>query len=103
MARRKNISKQTRIVLAMLLRSPQDWQYGYEISKTTFVKSGALYPILMRLHEQQFLESKWRASDQPGRPPRHIYRLTSSGILLANEQANDMTLPVIIFPVEVKT
>ncbi|MBL4855111.1 MAG: PadR family transcriptional regulator [Robiginitomaculum sp.] len=101
MARRKNISKQTRIVLAMLLHSPQKWQYGYEISKITLLKSGALYPILMRLHEQQFLEATWRESDQPGRPPRHIYRLTSSGISLANEQANDTTLPVISFPVGV--
>jgi len=98
MARRKNISKSTRTILAMLRKTPRDWQYGYEISKLTQIKSGVLYPILMRLHEQGLLESEWREPDKQGHPPRHVYRLTTSGILLANEQAADETLPPLNLP-----
>ena len=41
--------------------------------------SGTLYPILMRLSDQGHLEAKWAESPAQGRPPRHIYRLTTAG------------------------
>jgi DNA-binding PadR family transcriptional regulator len=37
----------------------------------------------MRLHDQGLLESKWLESEATGRPPRHLYRLTSQGIAFA--------------------
>jgi PadR family transcriptional regulator, regulatory protein PadR len=37
----------------------------------------------MRLSEQDLLETAWEPSDEPGRPPRHTYRLTSDGAALA--------------------
>jgi DNA-binding PadR family transcriptional regulator len=88
MARRRNISQQTQNVLAALLEAPQTWRHGYELSKATGLKSGTLYPLLMRLGDQGFLESKWESSPQAGRPPRHVYRLTAVGVGLALEQAS---------------
>jgi len=41
-ARRQNISAQTRAVLAALSVKPEDWHYGYELCKTTGLKSGTL-------------------------------------------------------------
>jgi len=86
MPRTPNVSPQTRKVLAALFEQPQAWRYGYDLSKQTGLKSGTLYPILMRLSDQGMLESEWRQPLQAGRPPRHAYRLTSAGSALASTQ-----------------
>ncbi|ESQ90261.1 PadR family transcriptional regulator [Asticcacaulis benevestitus] len=83
MARRSNISPQTRTVLSALAAHPQAWRYGYDLSKETGLKSGTLYPLLIRLADQGALETEWRPPQQPGRPPRHAYRLTVDGLALA--------------------
>lgn len=79
MARRPNISRQTHAVLAALAARPGDWRYGYDLSKQTGLKSGTLYPLLMRLADQGLLESEWMPPVEPGRPARHAYRLTDEG------------------------
>jgi len=84
MTRVRTPSSQTRAVLEALFARPQAWRYGYDLSKETGLKSGTLYPLLIRLSEQGLLEAEWRPSLQPGRPPRHAYRLTSQGRSLAN-------------------
>lgn len=83
MTRRPNISAQTRVALKALLERPLDWHYGYELMKRAGIASGTLYPMLIRLCDQGNLEAKWIPSQQDGRPPRHAYRLTPSGISLA--------------------
>lgn len=87
MARAPNISRQTRAVLTALLVQPQAWRYGYDLSKETGLKSGTLYPLLMRLSDQGLLEAEWRQPLQPGRPARHAYRLTQAGAALASQRA----------------
>jgi DNA-binding PadR family transcriptional regulator len=83
MARTPNVSSQTRGVLAILAAQSGVWRHGYEISRLTGLKSGTLYPLLRRLNEQALLDATWVLSPQPGRPPRHIYRLTRRGLSLA--------------------
>lgn len=87
MTRPANASSQTRALLVRFADQPQAWQYGYELSKLTGLGSGTLYPTLARLSDQGLLESEWRPSLQPGRPPRHAYRLTSTGIAFAQAQS----------------
>ncbi|HYR30119.1 MAG TPA: helix-turn-helix transcriptional regulator [Thermoanaerobaculia bacterium] len=89
--RRQNISAQTRAVLAALSAAAEDWHYGYELCKSTGLKSGTLYPLLIRLHDQGLLEAEWRPAEVPGRPPRHAYRLTASGMALAAERDSDQS------------
>jgi PadR family transcriptional regulator len=86
MPRRPNSSRQTRALLAALLERSQAWRHGYELSKETGLRSGTLYPLLMRLSEQGFLEQRWQEAERPGLPPRHAYRLTAAGVALAREQ-----------------
>lgn len=86
MPRQSNISPQTRAVLATLAVQPQAWRYGYDLSRETGLKSGTLYPLLIRLADQGLLEAEWRAPLQPGRPARHAYRLTGAGLALAAAQ-----------------
>jgi DNA-binding PadR family transcriptional regulator len=64
------------------MERPNDWRYGYELSRETGLKSGTLYPILMRLEKYRMLEACWVAT-QDGVPPRHTYRLTPNGLELA--------------------
>jgi PadR family transcriptional regulator PadR len=80
MARRRELSSQARQLIGALLEEPRTWQYGYALSKRTGLKAGTLYPILIRLSDQGLLRSAWRDADQPGRPPRHVYRLTADGL-----------------------
>jgi PadR family transcriptional regulator, regulatory protein PadR len=86
MPRKPNNSRQTRALLATFLQQAQTWRHGYELSKETGLRSGTLYPLLMRLSEQGLLESHWQEPERPGLPPRHAYRLTASGLALAREQ-----------------
>jgi PadR family transcriptional regulator PadR len=83
MARKPNSSPQTRQLLAVMLRKPRSWHYGYEISKDTRLSSGTLYPLLIRLSDQGLLESHWQEPEREGKPPRHAYRLTPEGLAFA--------------------
>jgi DNA-binding PadR family transcriptional regulator len=86
MARRPNTSPQTLLVLEALLEAPTAWHYGYALSQRTGLRSGTLYPLLMRLADYGWLETRWTEPERPGRPPRHIYRLTTEGARAAAAQ-----------------
>src|SRR3954452_20907432 len=79
MARTRSHSVQTSAVLRALAEDPTTWRYGYDLCVELGLKSGSLYPILMRLADRGLLESSWEPGD-PGRPPRHLYRLTDGGV-----------------------
>ncbi len=79
MARRPNSSKQTEALLVTLLGAVEQWRHGYDLSRETALKSGTLYPILMRLDRQGWLEARWEDEPAPGKPRRHLYRLTALG------------------------
>jgi len=83
---RIRLSPQTVLVLEALLTQPRDWQYGYDISRSTGLKSGTLYPILMRLADRKLLETRWETGE-PGKPPRHMYRFTPEGLRFARGNA----------------
>jgi PadR family transcriptional regulator PadR len=85
-ARTPNRSRQTHRLLAAMLEQPLAWRYGYELLKLTGLKSGTLYPALLRLCEQGLLEAQWRQADDPGKPPRHVYRLTRAGLAFVRQQ-----------------
>ncbi|HEX4270188.1 MAG TPA: helix-turn-helix transcriptional regulator [Rhizomicrobium sp.] len=86
MARTPNRSRQTQKLLAAMLEKPLNWRHGYELLKATGLQSGTLYPVLLRLSDQGVLEAQWREGDKPGKPPRHVYRLTKAGLAFAREQ-----------------
>jgi DNA-binding PadR family transcriptional regulator len=76
---RTGFSAQTLSVMAVLCASPQDWQHGYAIASDTGLKSGTLYPILIRLADRGLIEARWEEEQPAGRPRRHLYRLTPEG------------------------
>jgi DNA-binding PadR family transcriptional regulator len=80
MIRTRKPSRQTLAILAALAEARDDWLYGLELAARTGLKSGSLYPILIRLDERALLESRWIEPSAPGRPPRHGYRILPAGL-----------------------
>jgi len=78
MSRPRALSPQALAVVAVLAAS-DEWRHGYDLMAQAGVKSGTLYPLLMRLEAQGLLQARWVDAPQPGRPPRHVYRLTEAG------------------------
>ena len=83
MAPRSRFSAQTLSVLASLEAEPVDWRHGYLLARETGLRSGTLYPILIRLAEQGLVEACWEDGQPAGRPRRHLYRLSSDGLAAA--------------------
>jgi DNA-binding PadR family transcriptional regulator len=85
MPRTRRPSAQTAAVLQSLARRPREWRYGYDLCQELDLKAGSMYPILMRLADRALLETSWEKEPEPGRPPRHLYRLTRAGQQLVAE------------------
>src|SRR3981081_401321 len=79
MGRTIRLSTQTISILSAFLERASQWRYGYDLSRETDLKAGTLYPILVRLSAPMGLEARWEDPTPPGRPPRHMYRLTQDG------------------------
>ena len=83
MPRRTAFSAQTLAVLAALVARPTSWRHGYDLAGETGLKSGTLYPILVRLADREMVEACWEEGEPAGRPRRHLYRLTTDGLAAA--------------------
>lgn len=87
MTRRRALSEHARSLLSVLADAGGRWSYGYELASLTGIRSGTLYPLLIRLEGQGYLEAEWQQPAASGRPPRHAYRLTAAGLALARSEA----------------
>lgn len=66
-----------------LLDDPDGRHWGYQLSKTSGVRSGVLYPILTRMLCEEWLTDGWEDPNTIAgkRPPRRYYELTDEGRL----------------------
>ncbi|MGW5721581.1 PadR family transcriptional regulator [Amycolatopsis sp. NPDC003865] len=65
---------------AALMAAPDDRHWGYQLSKKSGVRSGAMYPRLTSMLEEGWLEDGWQTQEEAaGRPPRRYYTLTEKG------------------------
>lgn len=87
MPHRATFSAQTIAVLSALVGQPAAWRHGYDLARETGLKSGTLYPILVRLSDRGVVEARWEEGEPSGRPRRHLYRLTSEGLEIASAAA----------------
>jgi DNA-binding PadR family transcriptional regulator len=79
MARVRRPSPQTIAVLSALADEPTAWSYGYDLCRNLGLKAGTVYPILIRLAEREWVETAWEEDGTPGRPRRHLYRISPRG------------------------
>jgi DNA-binding PadR family transcriptional regulator len=63
------------------------WSHGYDLCRALSLRAGTVYPILIRLAERGQVETSWETGPPRGRPPRHLYRLTTAGAELARAVA----------------
>ena len=90
---RSEFSAQTWSVLMALCPEPSQWRHGYVLAKQTGLKSGTLYPILIRLADRGLVEARWQDEPRPGRPRRHLYRLTAEGLAAIAAALNSAAEP----------
>jgi PadR family transcriptional regulator PadR len=93
MTRARQPSPQTVAVLRALAVDAGRWRYGYELGQEVGLKAGSLYPILIRLSDRGLLEASWETDPPPGRPARHLYRLTGAGAAAAEQVAAATVAP----------
>ncbi|MDE3720833.1 PadR family transcriptional regulator [Nocardiopsis sp. N85] len=73
---------QTQLVLRVLLSDPTQTVYGLQLCEATGLAAGTVYPILTRLVNCGWVDSRWETPDEQadaGRPRRKYYRLTGEG------------------------
>lgn len=90
MTRSPQMTGPTIKVLAALCANPG--LSGAEISRSTKLASGTLYPLLLRLEKAGWLSSHWEVGDPAtlGRPRRRFYRLTGEGQIVARDMAEGL-------------
>lgn len=78
----------TAIVLQLLARAPEEGLYGLTVAKHSGLKTGSVYPILVRLVGAGWCEGYWEDADTAiteKRARRRYYRLTELGRTRAAE------------------
>lgn len=65
---------------------------GADIARSTHLASGTLYPILLRLEQAGWAESRWEAGkpSELGRPRRRFYKITGIGVSKARSALREM-------------
>ena len=58
MARDRSLSAQAWMLLEFLAEAPEEWGYGYDIVRFSGLRSGTLYPLLVRLKANGDLKRK---------------------------------------------
>jgi PadR family transcriptional regulator PadR len=88
MVEKIRMSGPTLKLLKYLLENPKEGRSGAEVSKTTKLGSGTMYPLLQRLVIAKWIEGEWEDVDpsEVGRPKRRLYKLTRSGQAAATKE-----------------
>jgi DNA-binding PadR family transcriptional regulator len=87
-------SRQATAVVLALAEQPATWRYASELCQRLDLRAGSLYPVLMRLADRGLLEASWELEVPPDQRPRHRYRLSGPGRVLAGELAAAPSAPV---------
>jgi PadR family transcriptional regulator, regulatory protein PadR len=98
-ANEPRLTQQTLKVLGTLMSGQTRELSGAEIAKLSKLSSGTLYPILYRLEEFGWLDSRWEVGDPAmlGRPRRRYYRVTGEGAKRVQEVVRELTPTTVRF------
>jgi PadR family transcriptional regulator PadR len=92
-AKEPRLTQQTLKVLGTLMSGQTRELSGAEIAKLSQLSSGTLYPILYRLEEAGWLDSRWEEGSPAllGRPRRRYYRITAEGQKRVKQVVRELT------------
>jgi len=65
-------------VLEVFANNPNDWYTGADICNKTKLRSGVVYPLLIRMEERGWLKCKLEENTQY--PRKHYYQITRGGV-----------------------
>ena len=90
--RRPKLTVPTIKALGVLMASASRELAGAEIGREAGLASGTLYPLLLRLEQCGWVESRWETEDPAtlGRPRRRFYRITGFGLTQARTAAHEL-------------
>ena len=81
---RPNKTKNNIRILERFCQDPTEEIHGFKLVEDLGIKSGVVYPFLIKWESKGWFESRWEESDRPG-PRRRLYRLTALGVRAARE------------------
>lgn len=95
MADEVRLTGPTLLVLKTFLADLRRSLAGAEIMQQTDLRSGTLYPILLRLERHSILTSDWEEASPEalGRPRRRFYSMTPTGAAFARQALASLALP----------
>jgi PadR family transcriptional regulator PadR len=87
------LTRRMAFVVRAFLEEPSKPKYGFELMEALGISSGTLYPILVRLERQGWIEGHREDIDPSvaGRPPRRNYCLTDEGLVLARKALAELS------------
>jgi DNA-binding PadR family transcriptional regulator len=91
------LTEPTLKILALLLSVSDNSEIsGAEIGRETKLASGTLYPILLRLEQSRWVESRWEEGDprKLGRPRRRYYQITALGVKKTQKAFAEIAAPL---------
>jgi PadR family transcriptional regulator PadR len=79
-------------VLQQFFEAPTEEIAGTDIANKTKLASGTLYPVLKRLEDTGWLESRWEEVDarEVGRPRKRLYKITGAGARAYRQTIEEM-------------
>ena len=83
MTRRRRPSPQARRVLETLVIAPRLWRNANDLARDTGLTSGTLYPMLRRLRDRGWIETRWRHDGDADTPLHQVCRLRPAGVRVA--------------------
>jgi PadR family transcriptional regulator PadR len=83
MSKERRTTKQLEKIVQILATDPTAEWSGTQIASRSGLKSGTLYPALLRMHRFGWLTWRWEEIDpsEAKRPRRRLYKLTGQGEL----------------------
>jgi PadR family transcriptional regulator PadR len=88
----RRITRQTEQIFEVLMSDPRREWSGSQIAPATGIKTGTLYPALLRMERFGWLSWSWEdevRAGAEGRPRRRFYRLTGEGERVAEKIASE--------------
>jgi len=89
MASDQRITRQTEAMLTLMASNPTGEWSGSEITLACGLKSGTVYPGLIRMYGRGWVTWRWEevSPAEAGRPRKRFYKLTAVGKRVADELA----------------
>lgn len=79
------VTHPTKVVLGLLLATPEQSRYGHELTKHTDINKNTVYRILSRFEQRGWLTSELVDNKERGKPARRYYKLTKQGQVAASQ------------------